>query len=184
MPIEFPQPNRGPEWALPENIITNILDTELQVDVTNLDGVGAAFTQDMLDPGFGQNFNLPTPVNLRHLGFDFEGPEFQDRINVVAPDAHIAQVDMTAYTINFSWAGVNRAITGVSRDSGGSAIGSVSLSLFVTSTNMLVAQTTSDASGNFSFGNPGTGPFYIVAYKVGAPDVAGTTVNTLAPALV
>jgi hypothetical protein len=44
---------------------------------------------------------------------------------------------------------------------------------------MLAQNGLSDALGNFTFDNPGSGPFYIVAYKVGSPDVAGTTVNTL-----
>ena len=44
---------------------------------------------------------------------------------------------------------------------------------------MLLAKQTSDASGNFRFDDPGAGPFYVVQYKPGSPDVAGTTRNTL-----
>jgi hypothetical protein len=54
--------------------------------------------------------------------------------------------------------------------------------LFKTSTDTEVASTTSDVNGNYGFFLTGfliTDFFYIVAYKAGATDVAGTTVNTL-----
>lgn len=73
-------------------------------------------------------------------------------------------------------------ITGVTRDSTGVALGSCSIDLFESATDIRVANTISDGSGNFSFvlGN-NSGTYYIVAYKAGAPDLAGTSVNTLAP---
>lgn len=74
---------------------------------------------------------------------------------------------------------VNRTITGVTRDSSGVAVGNCLLDLYITGVDTLSQNGVSDASGNFTFFNPGSGPFYIVAYKVGAPDIAGTTVNTL-----
>jgi hypothetical protein len=72
------------------------------------------------------------------------------------------------------------SITGVTRDSAGAALGTCIVHLFETPTDIEVAQTTSDGSGNFTFtiGN-NAGYFYIVAYKAGAPDVAGTSINTL-----
>ena len=73
----------------------------------------------------------------------------------------------------------NNFITGVTRDSTGTPVGNCSLDLYLTGADMIAQQGLSDASGNFTFNNPGSGPFYIVAYKVGAPDLAGTTVNTL-----
>jgi len=42
-----------------------------------------------------------------------------------------------------------------------------------------IEEQVSDGAGNFLFYPPDSGPYYIVAYKAGAPDVAGTTVNTL-----
>ena len=74
---------------------------------------------------------------------------------------------------------INRTVTGVTRDSSGVAVGNCSLDLYMTGADTLSQNGVSDASGNFTFFNPGSGPFYIVAYKVGAPDIAGTTVNTL-----
>ena len=69
-------------------------------------------------------------------------------------------------------------LNGVTRDSAGNPVGNVALDLF--QGDRVIASTTSDASGNYSFVQPGSGPNYIVAYKVGSPDIAGTTVNTLA----
>lgn len=76
---------------------------------------------------------------------------------------------------------VNFSITGVTRDSAGTVLPTCRVELFITAGDQTQAETTSDASGNFRFDMPGTGPFYLVAYKVGSPDVAGTTVNTLLP---
>lgn len=73
----------------------------------------------------------------------------------------------------------NETITGVTKDAAGSALGNCVVQLFRTPSDVLVCEQASDASGNYLFENPGSGPFYIVAYKPGAPDVAGTTVNTL-----
>jgi hypothetical protein len=42
-------------------------------------------------------------------------------------------------------------------------------------------ESTSDASGNYIFYPSVSGPFYVLAYKAGSPDLAGTTVNTLQP---
>jgi hypothetical protein len=70
-------------------------------------------------------------------------------------------------------------ITGVTKDSAGAALGSCVVDLFLTNGDIFVATTTSNGSGNYSFGATG-GPYYIVAYKKGSPDVAGTTVDTLA----
>lgn len=78
-----------------------------------------------------------------------------------------------------SGAGITSTLAGVTRDSTGTAIGGVRMELFLTAGDVALATTTSDASGNFTFQNPGAGPFYLVAYKSGSPDLAGTTVNTL-----
>ena len=73
----------------------------------------------------------------------------------------------------------NLSIAGVSRDSTGAALAGCTVHLMLTGPDILAQVTVSDASGNFSFSNPGSGPFYLVAYKPGSPDVSGTTVNTL-----
>ena len=73
------------------------------------------------------------------------------------------------------------AITGVTKDSTGVALGNCVVQLFRTGDDVLVQETSSDGSGNYTCNPPNNaGYFYIVAYKAGSPDVAGTTVNTLA----
>jgi hypothetical protein len=73
----------------------------------------------------------------------------------------------------------NTFISGVTMDSAGNPLAGVTVDLFQTGGDRITLTTISDAAGNYRFDNPGSGPFYIVAYKPGSPDVAGTTVNTL-----
>jgi hypothetical protein len=77
---------------------------------------------------------------------------------------------------------INQAITGVSRDNTGAILPNCKVVLFQTGGEIPTQRTVSDGSGNFRFDNPGTGPFFIVSYKPGAPDVTGATVNTLTAA--
>jgi hypothetical protein len=71
-------------------------------------------------------------------------------------------------------------ISGITKDSTGTPLGICVCDLFRTETDIKIATTVSDSSGNYLFQvQPGIS-FYIVAYKAGAPDLAGTTVNTLA----
>lgn len=77
--------------------------------------------------------------------------------------------------------------TGVTRDSGGSALGSVTVKLFKTADgsyvgtkDILIDEIVSDTSGNFSVTTPYyPDTHYLVTYKAGTPDVQGTTVNSL-----
>ena len=73
----------------------------------------------------------------------------------------------------------NHQLVGVTRDSSGAPLGFCRVDLC--QGNIIINSLESDASGNFLFEGPGSGPFFIVAYKQGSPDVAGTTVNTLQP---
>lgn len=71
-------------------------------------------------------------------------------------------------------------ISGVTRDSNSAILGNCTLDLFRTSTDVLVERTTSDANGYYCFKGPARNTtHYVVAYKAGSPDVAGTTVSTL-----
>jgi hypothetical protein len=72
------------------------------------------------------------------------------------------------------------SITGVTKDSTGTPLASVDVELFNTGSEQFLQKTTSDGSGNYSFVVPGNSSNYWVrAYKVGAPDVAGTTINNI-----
>lgn len=71
-------------------------------------------------------------------------------------------------------------ISGVTRDSTGAALGLCLVELIETATDIGRDRQTSDAAGNFSFNTAERGKtYYLVAYKPGSPDVAGTTLNTL-----
>lgn len=70
-------------------------------------------------------------------------------------------------------------ITGITKDSTGTPLSSCVVDLYRTENESWIARTNSDGSGNYSFQILVGGPFFIVAYKAGGTDVAGTTVNTL-----
>jgi hypothetical protein len=73
-------------------------------------------------------------------------------------------------------------VSGVTRTSAGTALGGCTVSVFETVSNLFRASVVSDGSGNYAIdiNGPGSGlTFFVVAYKAGAPDVSGTTVNTL-----
>lgn len=75
------------------------------------------------------------------------------------------------------------AIAGVTKDSAGAILGGCVVQLFRTVGDAFVTEVVSDpTTGAYSIpAGPGES-YYIVAYKAGAPDVAGTTVNTLVAA--
>jgi hypothetical protein len=71
-------------------------------------------------------------------------------------------------------------IFGVTKDSAGAVLASCTVSLYRTLDDMLFEKVISDGSGNYAFSAIGLSEqYYVVAYKAGSPDVAGTTVNTL-----
>lgn len=75
----------------------------------------------------------------------------------------------------------NFGVSGVTKDSTGAVLGNCTVKLFQTADDVMVAQTVSDASGNYTvmLGYSSFLFYYLVVYKAGSPDVAGTTVNTL-----
>ena len=70
-------------------------------------------------------------------------------------------------------------ISGITRDNTGAILGNCVVDLFDTLTDAIIERTTSDADGVYGFRYASTRSFYVVAYKAGSPDVAGTSVNTL-----
>lgn len=71
-------------------------------------------------------------------------------------------------------------ITGITYDSTGVALPSCKVQIYRTADDSYVSDTTSDATTGY-YAIPASNVFthYLVAYLVGSPDVAGTTVNTL-----
>lgn len=74
----------------------------------------------------------------------------------------------------------NLRIIGVTRDSSGVALAACTVKLYRTIDDAFIYQTISDGSGNYIFDGVQQGfTYYVVAYLVGSPDTAGTTLNTL-----
>ena len=72
------------------------------------------------------------------------------------------------------------SLSGQTLDASSAALGNCMVEAFSTQTDQKVGQTTSDGSGLYSIQvGFNSSNFYMVAYKPGSPDVAGTTVNTL-----
>lgn len=73
-----------------------------------------------------------------------------------------------------------KVISGITKDSTGAILGSCTVKVYGTTDDIEVDSAVSDAvTGAYAVGVPTSGNYYIVAYKAGSPDVAGTTVNTL-----
>lgn len=73
-------------------------------------------------------------------------------------------------------------IVGVTRDSTGVPLGNCMVHLFKTQSDQFITEVMSDAGGNFRHTPENNSEsYYLVAYKPGGTDVAGTTVNTLIP---
>lgn len=81
-----------------------------------------------------------------------------------------------------SFSTYSASISGITKDSTGAALGGVTVQLFRTYDDNIRSQVDSDGAGNYVLYPDVTGPFFVVAYKIGSPDLAGTTVNTLLPA--
>jgi len=73
----------------------------------------------------------------------------------------------------------NPTLSGITRDSGGNALGGCALNVYEGQTGTYRTSTNSDAEGKYTVGVPLLIPLQIVAYLPGSPDVGGVTVNTL-----
>lgn len=78
------------------------------------------------------------------------------------------------------------ALTGVTRDSTGAALGNCAVVVMETGRinvggAAVDAMTTSDGSGNYSVELPNNGAHSAFAYLVGSPNRAGVTLNTITP---
>lgn len=74
-------------------------------------------------------------------------------------------------------------LRGVCKDSTSAIVANAIVQGFVTGTDAFVGEVTAGADGTYLLGTEQlkSTPHYLVAYKPGAPDIAGTTVNTLLP---
>lgn len=87
------------------------------------------------------------------------------------------------YSCDGEGTSISRFIRGTCVDSGGTAVANAIVQGFVTATDAYVGQDVTRDDGSYILATDtaaGT-QHYLVAYKPGSPDVAGTTVNTLTP---
>jgi len=76
-----------------------------------------------------------------------------------------------------------KMLIGTTRDSTGVPLANAKVSAYVTSTNQFVGSVTSDTGGYFALPTQYGGvAHYLVAFKAGSPDIAGTSDNNLIPA--
>lgn len=74
-------------------------------------------------------------------------------------------------------------IRGSCIDASSVAVASATVKAYLTATDVEVGSGVSFDDGTYAVGtdNPVSAQHYVVAYKAGAPDIAGTSVNTLTP---
>jgi hypothetical protein len=113
-----------------------------------------------------------------------KGNEYLPRANagIATPCGEWVQIDYQPLVL-YKPGGYERlTLTGVSRDSAGAALGGCTVKIFSSINDVKLYETVSDGSGDWSVDvAPNPGPFYYVEYKVGSPDVAGTSLNTNVP---
>lgn len=188
MPIAFPRPSghtpifyrdaglifRTPAWAVP---------------TPNFGRVGTPLSDDTLNPGLPMS-RLPgasgggAAANVRRFGTvyaDVQVTAIQNPQAVVGEGRVLNDRRVYDRVQGFK----TGILAGVSRDSTGAALGNCRVMIFRTAVGVgqqdFVGETTSDGSGNWSFGIMESGPFFLVEYIAGSPDRAGTSLNTLAP---
>jgi hypothetical protein len=67
-------------------------------------------------------------------------------------------------------------------DSGATPVPNAVVQCFLAADDSFQRETTANADGYYEAGTDKVGQgHYLVAYKAGSPDIAGTTVNTLVP---
>lgn len=77
--------------------------------------------------------------------------------------------------------GSSKYIIGQVQDSLGASVSGAIVQGFRTSDDLYIGQCTADSNGRYVFETPYASPtaHYLVAYRDGSPDIAGTTVDTL-----
>ena len=78
--------------------------------------------------------------------------------------------------------GALKFMLGRCKDGSGNGVSGATVQGFLTETDQFVRETTADSNGNYELGTEYPAQnHYLVAYRAGSPDIAGTTVNTLQP---
>lgn len=87
------------------------------------------------------------------------------------------------YSCDGEGTSISRFLRGFTKDSVGVAVANAIVQGFQTATDAFVGQVASGEDGTYTLPTdvPAGTQHYLVAYKAGSPDTAGTTVNTLTP---
>ena len=72
-----------------------------------------------------------------------------------------------------------KRITGITKDINDAVVGGATVKVYRTFDDSLLGTTVSAADGAYEIGVSDLFNCYLVAYKAGSPDIAGTTVNTV-----
>lgn len=75
----------------------------------------------------------------------------------------------------------SKKVIGTTKDASGNPLGSCIVQAFATVDDTFLGQTVSDTAGYYVLPVFYTAAIYLVAYKAGGSDVAGTSVNTIIP---
>lgn len=171
MPVAFPPPVRGWPGIQARNLYKPPAGF---VAVPNTANPGYPFSAATLDGGRGKV--APRPRNMDNPGMPFSSVKWPVQ-TVAQPFTEPRRALELRGTLNM-------VLSGVSRDSTGATLGNCQVLVFRNEDRSLVAETTSDASGNWSVSLLKGGPFFLVEYKAGSPDVFGTSPNNLTAAVV
>lgn len=118
----------------------------------------------------------------------FDGSLIATNACISTPCGTLVPMDIGNHLMNlFEQADVRWSITGVTRDNAGTALGTCRVVVMEAGRIAkdgapVVAETISDGSGNYSVEVALNTSHQVISYKVGAPDVAGISLNTLTPA--
>lgn len=172
MPIAFPLPRRGALFYDPKQMLRKPFYVE---PVPNTAQPGTPISASMLSPGVAFSRARQKQKNVRNLGSVYKNVTANSYANPMGK----ARTDLRFWGRVLVYSGGNQEMRGISRDSAGSALGSCRVLLFRTEDNSFVKETTSDGSGNWVMSVMSAGSFFVVYYKAGGTDLAGTTKNTL-----
>lgn len=124
---------------------------------------------------------------LARLQSQDNGAQVRSNAFISTPCGTLVPITLGRHLMSDFVAGTNRwVITGVTRDSSGSALGSCRVvALEIGRVQMdgapIVAETVSDGSGNYTLAVPLNTAYWLIAYKPGSPNVGGVSLNTIVP---
>ena len=183
MPIQFPKPSAAVNIFSERLWLQKFAKAFDVVPAPNLGNPGAPLqvwqsggpSGYSLDPGIGKGSQVQVATNMREFKRTYRDPT---QTAVQNPARPLVEIYDTTQGFDRVLGAQNARIIGRSLDASGNALGNCMVFVFQTASNVLVAQTTSDGSGNWTAYPNQQGPYYFVEYKAGSPDVFGTSLNT------